>query len=109
MNHNFRGPFNETGLVEGSLYYDWNPVLYVDNRARPHFVVHSDNDYRLPISKDILLFNLLQAKGVTSKFLNFPDETHFVSNQENSLGVWYMKIFKWINFYSGISNASSPY
>ncbi|KAK1762719.1 Alpha/Beta hydrolase protein [Phialemonium atrogriseum] len=108
MNHDFSGPFNETALVEGSPYYDWNPIQYVDNWATPHFVVHSDNDYRLPVSEGILLFNLLQVKGVPSKFLNFPDETHYVSNPENSL-VWHTEIFKWINFYSGISNASSPY
>lgn len=108
MNHDFSGPFNETALVEGSPYYDWNPIRYVDNWATPHFVVHSDNDYRLPVSEGILLFNLLQVKGVPSRFLNFPDETHYVSNPENSL-VWHTEIFKWINFYSGISNASSPY
>lgn len=45
MNHRFSGPFNETELVEGSPYYDWNPVLYVDNWARPHFVVHNDTNY----------------------------------------------------------------
>ncbi|KAL7623217.1 Dipeptidyl-peptidase 5 [Parahypoxylon ruwenzoriense] len=108
MNHDFSGQFNETGFVPGSPYYDWNPLLYVDNWATPHFVVHNDLDFRLPISEGILLFNLLQVKGVPSKLLNFPDENHWVLNQENSL-VWHTEIFKWINYYSGISNASSPY
>ncbi|KAI0386857.1 alpha/beta-hydrolase [Hypomontagnella monticulosa] len=108
MNHDFRGEFNETGLVPGSPYYDWNPLLYVDNWATPHFVVHNSLDFRLPVSEGILLFNLLQSKGVPSKFLSFPDENHWVLNQENSL-VWHTEIFKWINHYSGISNTSSPY
>lgn len=108
MNHDFSGPFNQSGFVPGSPYYEWNPLLYVDNWATPHFVVHNSMDFRLPISEGILLFNMLQTKGVPSKLLNFPDENHWVLNQENSL-VWHTEIFKWINYYSGISNASSPY
>ncbi|KAI5861188.1 alpha/beta-hydrolase [Durotheca rogersii] len=108
MNHDFSGPFNETGFQAGSPFYDWNPLLYVNNWATPHFVVHNNLDFRLPVSEGILLFNLLQTKGVPSKFLNFPDENHWVLNPENSL-VWHTEIFKWINYYSGISNASSPY
>lgn len=108
MNHDFSGPFNETSLKPGSPYYDYNPLLYIDNWATPHFVVHSSLDYRLPVSEGILLFNLLQTKGVPSKLLNFPDENHWVINPENSL-VWHTEIFKWINYYSGISNATSPY
>ncbi|EMR62940.1 putative secreted dipeptidyl peptidase protein [Eutypa lata UCREL1] len=104
MNHDFQGPFNETGLKPGSPYYDWNPLLYVDNWQ----TVHNDLDFRLPVSEGILLFNMLQTKGVPSKFLNFPDENHWVISPENSL-VWHTEIFKWINYYSGISNATSPY
>ncbi|CAI6086719.1 unnamed protein product [Clonostachys chloroleuca] len=108
MNHDFNGPFNSSGLKPGSPYYDWNPINYVGNWATPHFVVHNDLDFRLPVSEGILLFNLLQVKGVPSKFLNFPDENHWVLNRENSL-VWHTEIFKWINYYSGIGNATSPY
>ncbi|KAI1806745.1 alpha/beta-hydrolase [Daldinia bambusicola] len=108
MNHDFSGQFNSSGFVPGSPYYDWNPLLYVDNWATPHFVVHNSLDFRLPVSEGMLLFNLLQTKGVPSKLLNFPDENHWVLNPENSL-VWHTEIFEWINYYSGISNSSSPY
>lgn len=108
MNHDFNGPFNETSLLPGSPYYDWNPLLYVNHWATPQFVVHSDMDFRLPVTEGILLFNMLQTKGVPSKFLNFPDENHLVLNRENSL-VWHTEIFKWINYYTGISGAPSPF
>lgn len=108
MNHDFSGPFNQTGLEASSPYSEWNPVKYVDQWATPHFVVHNEQDFRLPISEGILLFNLLQVKGVPSRLLSFPDENHWVLNQENSL-VWHTEIFKWINYYSGVSNATSPY
>lgn len=93
MDHDFNGQFNETAFSEGSPYYDWNPVMYVDNWATPHLVIHSELDYRLPISEGIMLFNLLQVKGVPSKMLYFPDENHWVLNPENSL-MWHSEIYK---------------
>ncbi|KAI1303321.1 dipeptidyl-peptidase V [Xylaria venustula] len=108
MNHDFAGPFNSTAFQTNSPYWEWNPLLYSHNWATPHFVVHNEQDFRLPISEGILLFNVLQTKGVPSRLLSFPDENHWVLNQENSR-VWHTEIFKWINYYSGISNASSPY
>ena len=106
INHDFAGTF--TSPNETSTYYRWNPIAYYENWATPHFVVHSDMDYRLPVSEGIMLFNMLQVKGVPSKFLNFPDENHWVLDRENSR-VWHREIFKWINYYSGLSGASSPY
>ncbi|KAI1177175.1 dipeptidyl-peptidase V [Nemania sp. FL0916] len=108
MNHDFAGPFNASAFSTSSPYWEWNPLLYSNNWATPHFVVHNEQDFRLPIAEGILLFNVLQTKGVPSRLLSFPDENHWVLNQENSL-VWHTEIFKWINYYSGISKASSPY
>ncbi|KAI4096328.1 MAG: hypothetical protein LQ344_001154 [Seirophora lacunosa] len=106
INHDQGGVF--TSPNETSTYYRWNPILYYENWATPHFVVHNDLDYRLPVSEGVMLFNMLQVKGVPSKFLNFPDENHWVLQRENSL-VWHAEIFKWINYYSGLSDADSPY
>ncbi|KAK8877478.1 dipeptidyl-peptidase V [Apiospora arundinis] len=107
MDHDYLGPYNSSGMVPGSPYYDWNPLLYSDRWSTPHFVVHNELDYRLPVSEGILMFNMLQTKGIPSKFLSFPDEDHLTLKPENSR-VWHNEIFKWINFYSGISNATSP-
>lgn len=69
-------------------------------------IIHSDLDYRLPVAEGISLFNILQERGVPSRFLNFPDESHWVLKQENSL-VWHQQVLGWINKYSGIE-ASNP-
>lgn len=55
----------------------YNPINFIHNWATPHFVVHNDLDFRLPVSEGLFLFNVLQEKGVPSKFLNFPDENHW--------------------------------
>ncbi|KAL4809838.1 putative dipeptidyl-peptidase 5 [Aspergillus unguis] len=73
--------------------------------ATPHLVIHNDLDYRLPVAEGLSLFNVLQERGVESRFLNFPDENHWVTNPENSL-VWHQQVLGWLNKYSGIGDVS---
>lgn len=96
-----RHDYNGTVFDEYATYAEWDPFNYIHNFSTPHFIVHNTLDYRLPESDGIALFNILQTKGVPSRFLNFPDENHWVLNPENSL-FWHTEIFNWINHYSGI-------
>lgn len=102
----FLGPLTSAAYKPGDPYYDFNPFMYVDNWATPHFVVHSSLDYRVPVSEGIALFDMLQQKGVPSKFLNFPDESHMIENPWNNLA-WYEEIFAFINEYTGANGTSS--
>lgn len=74
----------------------WNPVNHIANWSTPMLVIHSELDYRLPISEGLAMFNVLQERGIESRFLVFPDENHWVSNEENSL-VWHTVVLNWIN------------
>lgn len=44
---------------------------------------------------------MLQARGVESQLLTFPDENHFVLKPENSL-VWHKTVLNWIRKYVGL-------
>ncbi|RVX69260.1 hypothetical protein B0A52_07236 [Exophiala mesophila] len=99
--------FNGTLWDNRDNYERFNPINHIANWSTPHFVIHNDLDFRLPVSEGIFLFNVLQERGVPSRFLNFPDENHWVLNRENSL-VWHTEIFNWINYWSGVSNVTSP-
>jgi dipeptidyl aminopeptidase/acylaminoacyl peptidase len=70
------------------------------NWKTPMIVIHSDKDYRVPITNGIAAFHTLKALGTPARFLNFPDENHWVSKEENSLE-WHRQIFTWINKWSG--------
>ncbi|KAF2010213.1 hypothetical protein BU24DRAFT_400960 [Aaosphaeria arxii CBS 175.79] len=94
-----RHDFNGTIYDEGSTYKKFNPFDHIANWSTPQFVIHNTLDYRLPESDGLALFNVLQSKGVPSRFLNFPDENHWVLNPQNSL-FWHQEIFNWINHYS---------
>ncbi|KAF2688153.1 alpha/beta-hydrolase [Lentithecium fluviatile CBS 122367] len=94
-----RHDYNGTPFEPESTYKKWNPLGHIGNFSTPHFVIHNTLDYRLPESDGLMLFNILQTKGVPSRFLNFPDENHGTFDPENSL-FWNTEIFNWINHYS---------
>ena len=87
-----------------STFSDWrkyDPSEHFDKWATPELVIHSTKDYRLPIADGLGAFNVLQARGVDSQFLTFPDENHWVLKPENSL-VWHKVVLNWINKYVGL-------
>lgn len=91
---------NGTSWDNPENYAIWDPLEHVKNFTTPQFIVHNDLDYRVVVSDGILLFNILQSRGVPSRFLHFPDEGHWVVNRENSL-VWHRNIFNWIRYWTG--------
>jgi dipeptidyl aminopeptidase/acylaminoacyl peptidase len=62
--------------------------------APPTIIVHSNKDYRCPITEGLAAFNTLQAHGVPSRFLTFSDEGHVLEGPENTLE-WYRVVFEW--------------
>lgn len=79
----------------------WDPAQHLSNWSTPQLVIHSSKDYRICISDGLAAFNVLQARGVESEFLTFPDENHFVLKPENSL-VWHKVVLNWINKHVGL-------
>jgi len=96
-NHDFGGRFDEAP----SGWEKWSPVNHVANWTTPMLVIHNELDYRLPISEGLAMFNVLQERKVPSRFLTFPDENHWVLNEENSL-VWHTVVLNWINKHVGL-------
>ncbi|KAK0100306.1 hypothetical protein ONS95_008264 [Cadophora gregata] len=84
-------------------YEKWDPSAHTANWSTPQMIIHNELDYRLPIGEGLAPFNVLQTRGVESKFLTFPDENHWVLKPENSL-VWHTEVLDWINHYSGITS-----
>ncbi|KAK7928175.1 oligopeptidase family protein [Apiospora marii] len=68
----------------------------------PMLVVHSDNDYRVPVTDGVAAFHTLRALGTPARFVSFPDENHWVQRPENSLQ-WHQVVFEWINRWSGVA------
>jgi dipeptidyl aminopeptidase/acylaminoacyl peptidase len=58
------------------LYWDRSPLKYARNVKTPILVLHSDNDYRVPLEQGEQWFRALQHFGVTSELVIFPRENH---------------------------------
>ena len=58
------------------LYWNASPLKYVKNVRTPTLVLHSDNDFRVPIEQGEQWFRALQHFGVPSEIVFFPRENH---------------------------------
>jgi len=96
-NHDLGGPF----WRNQSDWEKWDPARHIGEWKTPQLIIHSALDYRLPITEGLAAFNVLQERGVESRFLTFPDENHWVLKEENSL-VWHTVVLNWINKYVGL-------
>ncbi|HSR18202.1 MAG TPA: S9 family peptidase, partial [Ignavibacteriaceae bacterium] len=88
--------FGGTPWESREIYEKWSPHRYIQNAKTPMLVIHSANDFRVAEEQGFQLFTSLQRLGIESKFLYFPDETHFVTKPQNSR-LWWNTIFDWFN------------
>lgn len=79
-------------------YQKHSPHLLAANFKTPMLIIHNDLDFRVPVSQGIELFTTLQRLGVPSRFVNFPDEGHWVLKPANSR-FWHEAIFAWLKEY----------
>ena len=72
-----------------------NPVQHVARWKTPMLVIHGQEDHRVPLEQGLGTFNALQRRGIPSRFLYFPDETHWVGKPHNSIQ-WHETVLGWL-------------
>ncbi len=82
-------------------YDRYDPGRFTQNWTTPMLVIHSDLDYRCPVTEGLAAFTILKSRGVKARFLNFEDEGHWVLKPENSLR-WWRTVLGWINKFAGV-------
>jgi dipeptidyl aminopeptidase/acylaminoacyl peptidase len=89
----------EHGIPWETPDYDkFSPHKYAANFKTPALIIHSELDYRIPVTEGMSLFTALQRKGIPSKWLYFPDEGHWVLKPLNS-ELWHKTVFEWLYEY----------
>jgi dipeptidyl aminopeptidase/acylaminoacyl peptidase len=58
------------------LYWDRSPLKYAKNVKTPTLILHSDNDFRVPLEQGEQWFRALKHFGVTTEIVMFPRENH---------------------------------
>lgn len=90
--------FRGTPWTNKEMYEKWSPSFYVQNFKTPCLVIHSQNDFRVPVTQGFQLFTSLQRMNVPSKMLYFPDEDHFVQKPQNA-ELWWKTVHDWLKQY----------
>ncbi len=88
--------FKGTPYTNPEMYEKWSPRNAAKNFKTPTLVIHGQLDYRLDVSEGFQLFTTLQAMGVPSKMLYFPDEGHWVLKPQNAQ-LWYKTVNDWVD------------
>jgi dipeptidyl aminopeptidase/acylaminoacyl peptidase len=68
--------FNGDLFERFDLYWDRSPLKYAKNVKTPTLILHSDNDFRVPLEQGEQWFRALKHFGVTTEIVMFPRENH---------------------------------
>ncbi|MDA8192574.1 MAG: S9 family peptidase [Thermaerobacter sp.] len=64
-------------------YLTASPLMAVENITTPLLILHSEEDYRCPVSQAEELFAALKYLGRETEFVRFPGESHELSRSGN--------------------------
>ena len=92
------GPYWDVNNSAAQRSFKNSPSIFVDKWDTPILVIHSDKDYRIPVSQGESAFDAARLRNIDAEFLFFPDECHFVSKPQNSV-LWNRVFFKWLDKY----------
>lgn len=84
-------------------YEKFNPLNHVADWRVPMLVVHSDQDFRIPLEQGLGAFTALQRQGIPSEFLTFPDENHWVLKPHNSV-MWHHTVNAWLKRWTAVGD-----
>lgn len=95
VNYDYKGAYWDKPKPKS---YDFSPHLFVGNWDTPILVIHGGYDFRIPYTEGMQAFNVAQLKDIPSRFLFFPEETHFVTKPQNAI-LWQREFFRWLDKY----------
>jgi len=93
------------------LYWDRSPLKYAKNVKTPTLILHSDNDFRVPLEQGEQWFRALRHFGVTTEIVMFPRENHNLTRSGEPRHLveslnWQLYWFD--RFLNGNANAVAP-
>ena len=93
-NHDLQGHFWDNPKPKS--FTKFSPHLYVDKWNTPIMIITGANDFRIPYTESLQAFNAAQLRGIPSKLLFYPDESHWVMKPQNSI-LWQREFFGWLD------------
>jgi dipeptidyl aminopeptidase/acylaminoacyl peptidase len=78
------------------LFDRYSPIRYANRFNTPTLVIHGEHDYRVPFTQGFQIFTALQRRGIESRLLFYPDETHFITRPQNAR-LWWNEVHGWLD------------
>ncbi len=79
-------------------YDKFSPHRYVQNWDTPILIISNEKDYRVPYTQGLEAYSAARMKNIPARFINFPDEGHWVLKPQNSI-MWQREFFDWLDKY----------
>ncbi|WP_458186448.1 S9 family peptidase [Haladaptatus sp. NG-WS-4] len=94
--------FGTTPWEEPEFLWDRSPIAYAHEVTTPTLVVHSDNDFRVPVNNAEMLYLLLNKNDVDTRLVRYPREGHELSRSGEPAHVVdrLERIVRWFDGYS---------
>ena len=73
-----------------------SPHVNVSKWKTPTLILHGEKDYRVPVGEALALFEALQAHGVDSELVVYPDENHWILRPRN-IRHWYGTVIDFLD------------
>lgn len=68
--------FGVTPLDDPTFLWNHSPLAHAHKIKAPLLIMHSENDFRVPVSEGEQLFGYLRRNGVTTQLVRYPREGH---------------------------------
>ena len=99
--------FGGTPWKDAETLQKHNPMAYAKDFKTPTLVTAGEMDYRVAYGNATALYGVLQAMGVPSRLVLFPNENHWVLTPQNSI-YWYYEVQRWLARYLGGKPMEKP-
>ncbi len=99
--------FDTTPWEEPEFLWERSPAAYVENVTTPTLLIHSDNDFRVPVNNAEMLYLMLKKNDVETRLVRYPREGHELSRSGEPSHVVdrLERIVRWFDGYSEYSDA----
>ena len=71
--------YEATPTQDPTRLWQQSPLAYADNITTPLLIIHSENDFRVPITDADQLFAYIKLRGGEVKYVRFPRDGHELS------------------------------
>lgn len=92
-----RHDFNGLPWENSSEWQKWDPALYAGHWQTPHLIIHNELNLQQPIAQGLASFHTLRLRGVETKFITLPHESHRHLQHQETLLLWYHTVIDWMN------------